>query len=160
MKFKAKKRVILSDFEPFLTLKFAKKMFSRAILPCRAVAKDNRLFKQPPYYLPIAKTKVSANHIPNVTHLTFLLTKSIICFRKQIHYTTSKDKNQMQCMASAAFYSFSEIFGTVLLLARTLRTSPTTISEASILEPPQLIKGSGMPVTGARPMHMPIFSNV
>ena len=39
MKFKAKKRVILSDFEPFLTLKFAKKMFSRAILPYRAVAK-------------------------------------------------------------------------------------------------------------------------
>ena len=38
MKFKAKKRVILSDFEPFLTLKFAKKMFSRAILPYRAVA--------------------------------------------------------------------------------------------------------------------------
>ena len=46
MKFKAKKRVILSDFEPFLTLKFAKKMFSRAILPYRAVAKVNWLFKQ------------------------------------------------------------------------------------------------------------------
>ena len=39
MKFKAKKRVILSDSEPFLTLKFAKKMFSRAILPYLAVAK-------------------------------------------------------------------------------------------------------------------------
>ena len=44
MKFKAKKRVILSDFEPFLTLKFAKKMFSRAILPYRAVAKKSTDF--------------------------------------------------------------------------------------------------------------------
>ena len=44
MKFKAKKRVILSDFEPFLTLKFAKKMFSRAILPCRAVANAAKYF--------------------------------------------------------------------------------------------------------------------
>ena len=43
MKFKAKKRVILSDFEPFLTLKFAKKMFSRAMLPYRAVAKATTL---------------------------------------------------------------------------------------------------------------------
>ena len=38
MNFKAKKRVILSDFEPFLTQKFAKRMFIRAILPYRAVA--------------------------------------------------------------------------------------------------------------------------
>ena len=55
MKFKAKKRVILSDFEPFLTLKFAKKMFSRAILSCRAVAKVNRLFKQPIFFKGIGK---------------------------------------------------------------------------------------------------------
>ena len=44
MKFKAKKRVILSDFEPFLTLKFAKKMFSRAMLPYRAVANADGIF--------------------------------------------------------------------------------------------------------------------
>ena len=50
MNFKAKKRVILSDFETFLTQKFAKRMFIRAILPCRAVAKAGRLFKLPLYY--------------------------------------------------------------------------------------------------------------
>ena len=56
MKFKAKKRVILSDFEPFLTLKFAKKMFSRAILPYRAVAKCDCILLQPPcFYKRIGK---------------------------------------------------------------------------------------------------------
>ena len=38
MKFKAKKRAILSDFEPFLTLKFAKNIFSKTTLPYRVVA--------------------------------------------------------------------------------------------------------------------------
>ena len=39
MKFKAKKRVILSDFEPFLTLKFAKKMFRHNRFELHAVQK-------------------------------------------------------------------------------------------------------------------------
>ena len=41
----------LSDSEPFLTQKFAKKMFSRAILPYRAVANFRHLFARTYYSL-------------------------------------------------------------------------------------------------------------
>ena len=42
---------------------------------------------------------------------------------------------------------------------RTLFTSPSIKNIESVLDPPELINGSGMPVTGIRPTTIPTFTN-
>ena len=46
------------------------------------------------------------------------------------------------------------------LLRRTLLTSPSIMKFESTLEPPALISGNGMPVTGIRPTTIPTFTNM
>ena len=43
--------------------------------------------------------------------------------------------------------------------SRTLFTSPSIKNIATIFDPPELISGSGMPVTGIRPTTIPTFTN-
>jgi hypothetical protein len=43
--------------------------------------------------------------------------------------------------------------------SRTLFTSPSIKNIATIFEPPELISGRGMPVTGIRPTTIPTFTN-
>ena len=42
---------------------------------------------------------------------------------------------------------------------RTLLTSPNIINVESVLEPPALISGRGIPVTGIRPITIPTFTS-
>ena len=42
---------------------------------------------------------------------------------------------------------------------RTLFTSPSIKNIESVLDPPELINGSGIPVTGIRPTTIPTFTN-
>ena len=44
--------------------------------------------------------------------------------------------------------------------SRTLLTSPSIINIDNVFEPPALIRGSGMPTTGIRPMTIPTFTKM
>lgn len=75
MKFKAKKRAILSDFEPFLTQKFAKKMFNRAMLSYRVGALSAPMFKFFDYLL-FASTYAFAGSLSMITQSTLPVTSA------------------------------------------------------------------------------------
>lgn len=119
--------MLLSDFEPFLTQKSAKKMFGRAILPCRLWLRKRRIFinvfrllrtqsvrnKKPP------ALRVGNKRLYQKTHLsvTIKLFKLIVKKRKvskMANKTNSLSSTTWMCKYHIAFipkYRRKAIYG-------------------------------------------------